>query len=688
MGVITADKIRNVAIIGHGGEGKTSLAEAILFNGKATDRLGKVTEKNTVMDYDAEELARGSSISLACAYATWDDVKINVIDVPGFYDFEGEVTSALRAVGSAVLVADANGQVSVGAEKSIDFCLRHHVPLMIFINGIDKENSNYVATVEAFRAKYGKKIATMHTPILINNKMKGYVSVISGKAYEFTQGGRKEIHVPDNMKEEVALLKDGLIEAAAETNEQFLDKYFEQGTLSNDEIIAGVKNGLVAGDTIPVMGGSATQNLGVINLMNEIKDILPSPLERRPIPATQLDNGEIRNVYCDDSKPFSAQVFKTVADPFVGKLNMIRVFTGTLKNGMTVYNATTGEKERINSIYLMKGKKQEAVDQLSAGDIGAVNKLNATNTGDTLCEENDKIKFYDIPFPKPVLTMAIEAARRGEEDKVFQGLNRLSEEDLTFKVEKDQATGQMVIRGQGETQLDVLCKKLKVKFGCEAVLKEPKIAFKETITASAEAEGKHKKQTGGAGQFGVVNIRFEPGAADGNFEFVDAVVGGAVPRQFIPAVEKGLREAILHGVLAGYPMVNLKCTLFDGKYHPVDSKEVAFVSAAKLAYEDAISRAKPVILEPVYSYEIIVPDNYTGDVLGDMNKRRGRILGMDTENGLQVISAEAPLAEMMKYATDLRSMTQGRGKFRAEFLRYEEVPFGAQEKIIAEAKND
>jgi elongation factor G len=333
----------------------------------------------------------------------------------------------------------------------------------------------------------------------------------------------------------------------------------------------------------------------------------------------------------------------------------------------------------------MKGKKQEAVDELVAGDIGAVNKLVNTNTSNTLCDENFKIKYYDIAFPEPVLTMAISAAKSGEEDKVFQGLNRLAEEDLTFKVEKDKETGEMVIRGQGETQLDVLCKKLKAKFGCEAQLREPKVAFKETITATAEAEGKHKKQTGGAGQFGVVNIKFEPGAADGEFEFVDAVVGGAVPRQFIPAVEKGLREAITKGVLAGYPLVNLKCTLFDGKYHPVDSKEVAFVSAAKLAYDEAVRKAKPAILEPVYSYKITVPDNYTGDILGDMNKRRGRILGMEAVGGLQEISAEAPLVEMIKYAIDLRSMTQGRGKFTFEFLRYEEVPFSAQEKIIADA---
>ena len=688
MGKILSENIRNIAIIGHSGEGKTSLAEALLFNGKSIDRLGKTTDKNTVMDFDEQELARGISISLACANTTWQGVKINIIDVPGFYDFDGEFQSAIRAVGSAVLVADANGQVSVGAEKAIDYCLKNHVPLMIFINGIDKENANYVATVQAFHDKYGKKIATMHTPIIRDGKMKGYVSVISGKAYEFTQGGRNEIAVPADKKDEIESLKFELTEAAAETSEEYLDKYLDGGWLSNDEIIIGIKRGLAAGDTIPVMGGSATQNLGVINLMNEIVEILPSPKERKAIEAINLADGSDLEVVCAENAPFSAQVFKTVADPFVGKLNMVRVFTGTLKSGMTVYNATTGEKERINTVYICKGKKQEVVDELVAGDIGAVNKLNNTNTGDTLCDEVARIKFSAIPFPKPVLTMAISAAKSGEEDKVFQGLNRLAEEDLTFIVEKDKETNQTVIRGQGETQLDIICKRLKSKFGVEAVLGEPRIAFRETITIPTEAEGKHKKQTGGAGQFGVVNIKFEPGAADGMFEFVDAVVGGAVPRQFIPAVEKGLREAILEGVLAGYPMVNLKCTLFDGKYHPVDSKEVAFVSAAKLAYEDACKRARPVILEPVYSFKITVPDAYTGDILGDMNKRRGRILGMEMVDGLQEISAEAPLAEMLKYATDLRSMTQGRGKYEGEFMCYEEVPFSAQEKIIADAKKN
>lgn len=690
MGKILSENIRNIAIVGHSGAGKTSLAEALLFNGKTIDRLGKTSDKNTVMDYDEQEMARGISISLACAYTFWRDVKINVIDVPGFYDFEGEFEQAMRAVGSAILVADASGEIAVGSEKVVDYCIRRHIPLMIFVNGIDKENSNYVATVEAFKAKYGRKISPTHLPIIRDGKMKGYVSVISGKAFEFTQGGRNEVAVPENMTADVELLKQTLIESAAESSEDLLDKFLIEETLTNDEIVRGVKIGLKQGETIPIMGGSALQNMGVINLMHEIVDLLPSPFDRRPVMATNIAEddrfGEVDEIVCDVNKPFSAQVFKTVADPFVGKLNMIRVYTGTLKTGMTVLNATTGEKERINSLYLMKGKKQEPVDQLVAGDIGAVNKLNNTNTGDTLCDEKYQIKFYEIPLPKPVISMAISAAKNGEEDKVFQGLNRLSEEDLTFKVEKDKDTGEMVIRGQGETQLEILCKKLKAKFGCEAVLSAPRVAFKETILGKAEAEGKHKKQSGGAGQFGVVNIKFEPGAADGEFEFVNAIVGGAVSKPFALAAEKGLKEAMQKGVLAGYPMTNLKCTLFDGKEHPVDSKEVAFISAAKLAYEEGIKNAKPVILEPVYSYKILVPDNYTGDILGDMNKRRGRILGMEMVDGAQEILAEAPLIEMLKYATDLRSMTQGRGKFSAEFLRYEEVPFSAQEKIIADAK--
>lgn len=676
-------KIRNIALIGHGGAGKTSLAEAILFNGGAIPKLGKVTDGTTVMDFTAEEIERNASVSLASASAEWQGVKINVVDVPGFYDFEGEFEEAVRAVGSAVLVADACGFVSVGAEKAIKYCLKRHVPLMIFVNGIDKENSDYVKTVEAFREMFGRKIATMHAPIIRGGKMQGYVSVVSGKAYEFKPSGREEIPVPKEMEDDVAALKNGLIEAAAETSDELLEKFFENGWLSNDDIIIGVKQGLRSGDTIPILGGSATQNIGVINLMNEIVDIMPSPSERRPVAATLLQTGEKIKVFCDENLPFAGQVFKTVVDPFAGKLNYIRVFTGTVNVGDTVYNSAKDKEEKIGALYFLKGKKQEAVNSLVAGDIGAIGKLSDTSTGDTLCSEKRRIQFSEIKMPPAVYAMAIRAKRSEEDDKVFSGLNKLREEDRSFIIEKNVETGETIIKGLGETQLDVICQKLKNKYGCCAELSVPAIPYKEKVTAKAEAEGKHKKQSGGAGQFGVVNIRFEAGAADGAFEFVDETVGGSVPKPFIPAVEKGLREAIKQGPVAGYPVVDLKCTLFDGKYHPVDSKEVAFVSAAKLAFEDAMKRAKPVLLEPVYTYRISVPNDYLGDILGDVSKRRGRVLGMEQEDDYQTVTAEIPLAEMAKYAMDLRSMTQARGKFTGEFLRYETVPFEIQEKIVA-----
>ncbi|MBQ6979501.1 MAG: elongation factor G [Clostridia bacterium] len=678
--------IRNVALIGHGGAGKTSLAEAILFNGGAIDKLGKVVSGNTVMDFTAEEIERKTSVSLACAYTNWNGVKINIVDVPGFYDFEGEFEEAVRAVGSAILVADACGFVSVGAEKAINYCLKRHVPLIIFVNGIDKENADYVKTADAFKTMYGRKIATMHAPIIRNGKMQGYVSVVSGKAYEFKPSGREEIPVPQEMESDVAALKNGLIEAAAETSDVLLEKFFESGWLSNDDIIAGIKQGLRSGDTIPILGGSATQNIGVINLMNEIVDIMPSPSERRPVAATLLETGEKIKVFCDENLPFAGQIFKTVVDPFAGKLSYIRVFTGLVKVGDTVYDAANDKEEKIGALYLLKGKKQESVNSLSAGEIGAIGKLSDASTGDTLCNEKRKIKFSEIKMPPAVYAMAIRAKRTEEEDKVFSGLNKLREEDKSFVIEKNVETGETVIKGLGETQLDVICQKLKNKYGCSAELSVPEIAYKETITAKTEAEGKHKKQSGGAGQFGVVNIRFEAGAQDGLFEFVDETVGGSVPKPFIPAVEKGLREAIKQGPLANYPVVNLKCTLFDGKYHPVDSKEVAFVSAARLAFDDAMTRAKPVLLEPIYSYRITVPSDYLGDVLGDISKRRGRVLGMDPDGEQQTIFAEIPLAEMANYAMDLRSMTQARGKFSGEFARYETVPFEIQEKITAARK--
>ncbi len=679
MSIKSAD-IRNIAVIGHSGEGKTSVCEAILFNGKATDRLGKVTDGNTVTDYDEQEIARKMSISLSLAYTMWEGVKINLLDVPGFYDFEGEENEALRAAGGALIVTSASGSVSVGAEKAIEKCLKNKKPMVLFINGMDKENADYKGTVAALSEKYAGKIAPIQIPLMDGNKMIGYINALTEKAFRFSEEGLKEIPIPESMKQTLADMQASLTETAAENDDALLDKFFGEGSLSKEEIIHGIRKGIYNVNTIPVMAGSALQNRGIINLMGEIVKYMPSAEERQEMLASAVDKDELVGITCETDAPFAAQVFKTVVDPFVGKLNVMKVFRGSLKAGSTVYNSTTGKTERINQIYLLKGKKQEPVSELTAGDIGAVNKLNATNTGDTLCDESEKIRFDPIHFPRPVLWMAIYAEKKGEEDKIFQGLNKLAEEDYTFTVTKNNETGEMLIGGQGETHLDVINKKLKAKFNVSAALKTPKIAYRETIRKKVEAEGKHKKQSGGHGQYGHCKVRFEP--FDGDFEFAEEVVGGSVPKQYIPAVEKGLIECLPHGVLAGYPVTGLRAVLYDGSYHDVDSSEMAFKLAAALAFKDGLKNASPCLLEPIMRLKIAIPENFLGDIMGDMNKRRGRILGIDMLEGLQIVNAEAPQAEIQKYATDLRSMTQGRGKFMAELARYEEVPAPEAEKII------
>ena len=678
--IIQGENIRNVAVIGHSGEGKTSVCEAILFNARATDRLGKVTEGNTVTDYDEQEIARKMSISLSVAYVMWDNVKINLLDVPGFYDFEGELSEALRAAGGALIVTGASGTLTVGAEKAIDTCLKNKIPMVIFINGMDKENADYAGTVAALKEKYAAKIAPIQIPLMEGNKMIGYINALKDAAYQFTGTGLKDIPIPDDMRGTLADMQASLTETAAENDEQLLDKYFGEGALTRDEVILGIRKGIYNVNTIPVMAGSALQNRGIINLIEEIVKYMPNAVERREILAQSEDGEELIPISCKAMAPFAAQVFKTTVDPFVGKLNIMKVFRGILKAGSTVYNANTGKTERISQIYLLKGKKQEPTAELGAGDIGAVSKLANTNTGDTLCDESAKVKFDPIHFPRPVLSMAIYAEKKGEEDKIFQGLNRLSEEDRSFTVTKNPETGEMILNGQGETQLDVINKKLKAKFNVSAVLKTPKIAYRETIRKTVEAEGKHKKQSGGHGQYGHCKVRFEP--CEGTFEFAEEAVGGSVPKQYIPADEKGLAECLPHGVLAGYPVTGLRAVLYDGSYHDVDSSEMAFKLAAALAFKEGLKNAHPVLLEPIMKLKIGIPEAYLGDIMGDMNKRRGRILGIDLVDNMQVVNAEAPQAELQKYATDLRSMTQGRGKFVMELARYEEVPPAESEKIV------
>jgi len=678
------ENIRNIAIVGHSGEGKTTLCEAMLFNGGVIDRMGKVLDGTTVSDYDDLEKAKKMSIYTSVSNLVWKDVKVNLLDLPGYYDFEGERSEGLRAAGGALLVIGANGVLPIGAESIVDYCLKLGKPLIIFINGMDKENADYLGTVAAIRAKYAGKIAPIQIPIMENGKMQGCINALQERAYLFKEGGPQEIAIPDDMKDAVEEMKQSLMETAAENDEILLDKYFETGDLTREETIRGIRMGIAAVNTIPVMAGSALQNRGVINLLNEIVTYMPQARERLNTMAEDLKTDKVISLRTDEDAPFAGQVFKTVIDPYSGKLSYIKSFRGVLKSGSTVWNANTESEERIGQVYLLRGKKMEPVDELSAGDIGAVNKLSNTNTGDTLCDMNAKVRFTPIHFPKPTLFMAVTSEKKGEEDKVFAGLAKLKEEDFTFSVEKNTETGELLLGGQGDIQLETLTKKVKARYGVEVKLSTPKIAYRETIRGNADAEGKHKKQSGGHGQYGHVKIRFSP--SEEEFVFEEEVVGGAVPKNYFPAVEKGLRECLVNGPLAGYPVVGVKAVLYDGSYHDVDSNELSFKMAAAIAYKEGLKNAKPVLLEPVYRLKIAIPSDYLGDVMGDVNKRRGRIMGTDADGETSIITAEIPLAEIMEYTMELRSLTRGSGKFVSEFLAYEEVPFALVDKIIADAQ--
>ncbi len=678
---ITAKEIRNVAIIGHSGEGKTTLCEAMLFNGGVIDRMGKVEDGTTLMDFDELEKAKKISVYTSVAYLLWKGVKINLLDLPGFYDFEGERHEGLAACGAAVLVIGANGVLPIGAESVVEYCLKLGKPLIIFINGMDKANADYAGTVAALKEKYAGKLATIQLPIMADGKMTGYVNAIQERAYKFSTQGPQEIPVPAELKGYMDDMQASLMETAAENDEILLDKYFEEGKLSKDETVHGIRRGIATGNVIPVMAGSALQNRGVINLLDEIVRYMPTANERKNSLATDLSADEIVNVNCEEDGPFAAQVFKTVYDSYSGKMNYIKIFRGRLKSGMTVYNPNTGTEERIGQIFMLKGKKAELVPELTAGDIGAVNKLTNTDTNHTLCAVGTSLTFDPIRFPRPSLSLAVQPATKGDEDKMFAGFSKMLEEDYTFSVEKRAETGELVLSGQGEVHIEMLAKKLKARYGIAVTLSEPKIPYRETIRAVAEAEGKHKKQSGGHGQYGHCKVRFEP--FDGDFEFGDEVVGGAVPKQYIPAVEKGLRECLSRGVLAGYPVTGVRAILYDGSYHDVDSSEMAFKAAAALAFKEGIKNAKPVLLEPVMKLKVLVAGEYLGGVMGDISKRRGRISDSSTEGNVTTVVAEVPLSEITKYATDLRGLTRGQGKFTTEFLRYEEVPPQLAEKIIA-----
>ncbi|MDR3050165.1 MAG: elongation factor G [Oscillospiraceae bacterium] len=681
-----AEGIRNIVVIGHGSEGKTTLLEAMLFATGVVDRQGRVEDGNTVSDFDAEETRRHISISADVVPVEFAKKKLNFIDVPGYFDFFGEMMGPLRAAEGAMIVVGAPSGVAVGTEKAWAQAEKHKLAKFFAVNQMDREHVDFDKVLAALRDKFGSSVVPLILPIGQGPALKGVVDIVAMKAFEGAGKTLKEVPIPADMQSAVDDAREIVKEAAAGTSEALMEKFFEEGELTDEELLTGLSAGILDGSLVPVAPVSSLTGVGISPLMFALAAYMPSPAGRRFAGTDPKSGAEAERAVADD-QPFSAQVFKTLADPFVGKLSLLKVLSGALAGGSQIYNPNADKQEKVSSVFLLRGKKQTSADALYAGDIGALAKLQYTNTGDTLCDPAKPIQYPSIAFPQPSISMAVSAKKAGEEDKVFSGLARLQEEDPSITLGKSAETLETLLNGQGELHLEVVRAKLAGKFGVEAVLKDPRIPYRETIRKTIQAEGRHKKQTGGHGQFGHVKIEFSPiGEGSTDFEFVDAVVGGVVPRNFIPSVEKGLRENLPKGVLAGYPMVGLRAKLYDGSYHPVDSSEMAFKTAARIAYKKCVD-ASPVLLEPIYHVEVLVPDEYMGDIIGDINKRRGRILGMNQVDGLQQVVAEAPLAEMFKYATDLRSMTQARGSFTMTYERYEEVPSMVATKIIETHKS-
>ena len=677
--------LRNVGLIGHGATGKTSLAESLLFYTNNIDRLGKVEDGTTVMDYEQEEKKRKISLSTSVASFEDSNVKINIVDMPGYFDFQGEMAQGMRAVDIATIVVCAASGIQVGTEKAWDYCEK----IKFFVNKMDRENANFDKVLDQMKEMFGTSVVPIQYPIGKESDFNGIINVISKTAlvYNAKTSKMETSEIPEDLKDKVEECKQMVMEAVAETDEELLDKYLNDGELCDEDIYNGLIKGCANGDIAPVLCGSAIKMIGIKSMINSIIKCFPSPEHSLPQKAINLSNDEEVFINIDDDKPFSAFVFKTIADPFVGKISLFRVMTGKISGEMTALNTNKDKQEKLNHLFFMKGKNQIPTQVISAGDIGAVAKLQYTATGDTLCSDKLKIMYDKINLPNAVMPMAILPKSKGDEEKISLSLSKLMEEDPVFKVERDVENAETIIWGLGETHLEVIANRIKSKFGADVVLQEPKVPYRETIKGSSDVQGKHKKQSGGHGQYGDVKIKFEP-RQDGelDLEFVDKVVGGAVPRNFIPAVEKGLRDCISNGVLAGYPVIGLKATLYDGSYHPVDSSEMAFKVAASIAYKKGLEAAQPILLEPIMSVQILVPDNYMGDVMGDINKRRGRVIGMEPEGRAQKIYAEVPMSEMFTYATDLRSMTQARGVFTSEFLRYDEVPANEVNKILDETK--
>jgi elongation factor G len=664
--------IRNICLLGHGGNGKTSLAESMLYLAGATDRLGKVTDGNTVSDFDAEEIRRKISISASTMYLDWNKYRINIIDTPGFFDFAGEVRQALRVADIGIICVSAKDGANVGAEKSWKYLQEANKPRAIYISKLDEDHADFDKTFDSLRERLGSTVCAMTAPIKEGDKYVGIVDVITKSAYKMEGTKRVTIPVPEDMKPRLAELYTNLAESAAVTSEELMEKYFETGDLAPEEISGALAQGVAEGSICPVYTGSAYNGgLGTRVLLDAVVSIFPAPNEQgKPL---------------DPNGPTKLLVYKTISDQF-GKFSLFKVISGKVSGDMTLINARTEGQEKLGHIYSMQGKKNTEVPELGCGDFGAVAKLSDTKTGDTLCAAGAVEALPGITFDKPCYQMAIAPKVKGQDDKVAQGLARLNEEDPTFTVTLNAETHQQVVSGAGDMHIDVLCSKLKSKFGVEVELSPARVAYREKIRKTLDTHGRHKKQTGGHGQFADVKIRFEPQNEQEDMIFAEEVFGGSVPKNFFPAVEKGLRDCCVKGVLAGYPMVYLKAVLYDGDFHPVDSSEMAFKTAAGLAYKELVN-ANPVIMEPIGLLRVTIPDANLGDIMSDIpSKRRGTMLGMTAQDGMQIVEAEVPMAEMTTYAIDLRSMTQGRGSFTLDFIRYDETPANVQQKIIEEAK--
>ena len=684
------NNLRNIGILGHSAVGKTSLAEALLFCSDTIDRLGVVDEGTTISDFDAEEKKRKISLSASVLPFEFQKIKINVVDTPGYFDFLGECIEGMRAVDTAIITVCGVSGVQVGTEKAWDYCNKIKLPRTFFINKLDRENSSFEKVLADIKEHFGKCAVPIQYPIGEQDNFRGVVNVITKRARIYNPKTKKmEVgEIPPELVDKIDECKKMITEAVAETDEVLLDKYFNDEEITDLEIYEGLINGCTSGDIAPVMCGSAIKAIGINTLLEDIVECFPSPKYAIPQKAKNLNTNEEVFLKLNEKEPFSAFVFKTIADPFVGKISLFRVITGNLNGEVDVINSNKDKPEKLANVFFMRGKNQIPTKEVVAGDIGAVAKLQYTSTGDTLCDGNFKIVFDKINFPKANLSMAAIPKNKGDEEKISLGITKLLEEDPVLTLSRDTENAEIIISGLGETHLEVVASKLKSKFGADVNLQTPKVPYRETIKGKADVQGKHKKQSGGHGQYGDVKILFEArNDGEQDLEFVDKVVGGVVPRNFIPAVEKGLKECMNKGVLAGYPVIGLKATLHDGSYHPVDSSEMAFKVAASLAYKKGMEEANPILLEPIMHVEIVVPNDYMGDIITDINKKRGRVLGMEPDGEVnQKVIAEIPMAEMFKYATDLRSITQGRGNFDMSFERYEEVPSSEASKIIENSK--